>query len=857
MSSLKYHLLSGVPLILPAAQAAGPSAAGIGANRARFADDPNETVEAQRRRRGAPGGPSGRAEMPGRPSSSGRGGSPLPPSGGGGWPTRGGGQRSGGLKLPIWLILLLLAIFFLVDLFSGGDNPPADTTTPQNIPQETAPSIQNTAVIVPTLANTAVTTPVKTLTTSANKGAAQSWTVMLYLDADDPVLEQDIFMDLNEAEQVGSNAQVNLVAQIDRYAGGYQGDGDWTSTRRYFLTKDNDLFHLHSKVVADLGEISMADPKTLVDFATWAIQAYPADKFVLILSDHGMGWPGGWTDPRPTTLRGGNQPLAQVIKGNMLYTSEIDVALGQIRAQTGLDRFELVGMDACLMSQLEVYSALAPHARYLVTSQETEPALGWAYTSFLKALEDNPGLDGGGLGSQIVSSFIRKDQRIVDSQARIDFLREGSPLGGTFGRAADMDPAQLSAQIEKSITLTAAKMDALPGLTNSLNQLAFALQKEDPSVVSRAKTYAQSFTSIFGKDVPPSYIDLGSFVQLLQQQSSSSALRAAAGAVLAQIKQVVVAERHGPEKSGSTGIAIYFPNSQLYQNAIAGARTYTTVASRFAKDSLWDDFLAFYYTSSSFKIDSGSAVVPGANTRVISPGLGTLEVSPLRLSLSSANYNQPVTFQADIKGRNIGYVYLFVGYYDPASQSILVADKDYLESPTTRQVGDLYYPDWSDNQSFTLKYTWTPSVFAINDGKQSAVALLNPERYGATAEDAVYSADGIYTNTATGETCYARMFFSSGRMTHLYGFTGLQPVGPLREIIPQSGDQITLIETWLEPDGSGGYRSVTENGTSLTFGSQAFTWKEMFAAAGDYMVGYVISDLDGNEKQVFGKITIK
>ena len=31
----------------------------------------------------------------------------------------------------------------------------------------------------------------------------------------------------------------------------------------------------------------------------------------------------------------------------------------------------------------------------------------------------------------------------------------------------------------------------------------------------------------------------------------------------------------------------------------------------------------------------------------------------------------------------------------------------------------------------------------------------------------------------------------------------------------------------------------------------------MFAAAGDYVVGYVVSDLDGNEKQVFGKITIK
>jgi hypothetical protein len=150
-----------------------------------------------------------------------------------------------------------------------------------------------------------------------------------------------------------------------------------------------------------------------------------------------------------------------------------------------------------------------------------------------------------------------------------------------------------------------------------------------------------------------------------------------------------------------------------------------------------------------------------------------------------------------------------------------------------------------------------PSVFAIDDGEKSVVALLNPERYGASAEEAVYTGDGIYQDAASGESRYARMYFSNGQMTRLFAFTGMDGVGPMHEIIPQAGDQITLIETWLESDGSGGYRQVNENGQTMTFGTQAFTWKEMFAAAGDYVVGFVVSDLDGNEKQVFGKITIK
>ena len=37
--------------------------------------------------------------------------------------------------------------------------------------------------------------------------------------------------------------------------------------------------------------------------------------------------------------------------------------------------------------------------------------------------------------------------------------------------------------------------------------------------IAQARSYAQSFTSIFGKDVPPSYIDLGHFAQLAGRTS--------------------------------------------------------------------------------------------------------------------------------------------------------------------------------------------------------------------------------------------------------------------------------------------------------------------------------------------------
>ena len=61
----------------------------------------------------------------------------------------------------------------------------------------------------------------------------QTWLVMLYQDADDKILEQDIYVDLNEAERVGSSDRVHIVAQVDRYPRRLRGDGDWSGTRRY------------------------------------------------------------------------------------------------------------------------------------------------------------------------------------------------------------------------------------------------------------------------------------------------------------------------------------------------------------------------------------------------------------------------------------------------------------------------------------------------------------------------------------------------------------------------------------------------------------------------------------------------
>ena len=538
------------------------------------------------------------------------------------------------------------------------------------------------------------------------EGEPGTWLIMMYQDADDEVLEEDIVIDVNEAEIVGSTDQVTIVAQLDRFVGGYDGHGDVTSTKRYLLTQDDDLDTINSEELEDLGEVDMGNKDTLIDFATWAMRSYPADHYVLILSDHGAGWDGGWSDDDP-------------VGGSKLTMQSIDEALGAILADTGVDTFEMVGFDACLMGQLEVMSVIAPHAKYAVGSEETEPSLGWAYAKFLQALNDNTAMTGRELGQAIVDSYIDQDIRITDDQARNLFA------GGDF--SADSVAADLS----KDITLTAVDLGAVQDLNVAVNELAVALTGVDQQMVAEARAYAQSYTSIWGDEVPPSYIDLGHFVELLLASIDDPGVVQAAQQVQSALGQAVVSEKHGSEKSGSTGFTIFFPNSELYQITYDGSDTqYTSSVGRFATASVWDDFITFHYTGESFDIAAADLTVltpaqseqtdfaqaveesaPAAGVEVVPPGAGQITIAPIDISASEIGPDGSVTLSTEITGSNVGYIYYYISYYDETSGSYLTADMDFISAETTKESGGIFYPDWGNEASFRLSSTGSQPCF--------------------------------------------------------------------------------------------------------------------------------------------------
>jgi hypothetical protein len=699
---------------------------------------------------------------------------------------------------------------------------PGPTITPN---EGTGPTITPTAPVTPDL-------------TESNP-QTQTWLVLFYLDADNN-LEEDMYFDLNEMEMVGSTDRVQMVAQVDRSAEYFTGDGDWTSARRYYLTQDSDLNTINSQLIADLGEVDMGNSNTLVDFATWAIQSYPADKVVLILSDHGAGWDGGWLDDSP------------LVPGeNWILLNELESGLGQIIANTGIRQFELVGMDACLMSMLEVYNGLAPYAHYAVASEELVPGIGWAYASFLGDLTTQPEMSGADLGRSIVEGYISEDQRILNDEARQRMLGSSDPI------SAD----ELAQQWGTDITLTAVDLSALPQLNASLDNFLYALKNVDQAKVAEARSYAQPFGNPF-ESISPSapYIDLSNFANFVVTTTADQALSQANQQLQAALSVAVIAEKHGDQRPGATGISIHFPVSDLFWNEDYGYALYTDVTRSSASQNLWDDFLAFHYAGQDFGLGN-----PSREARLPAPGAGQISIA-LTLSANSINSGDSLNIQADITGDNVAYIYLVTMEKADCENCYIAYSTNILMVDESREQNGVFYPVYErSNGAIHLNLDSELNPFAICNGMTAsncAFANTTIENYTPQSEDLIQLVKGLYIYADMGQRVEATMYLYNRQdfeLRNIIGYFG--NAGEIRspsEIIPKPGDQFMVWEEGWTIDGNGIPRMVGyREGYSLTFNDQSVFVGKLHPVSGEYQVGIMVEDMDGNRTWQFAPVTVR
>jgi hypothetical protein len=342
-----------------------------------------------------------------------------------------------------------------------------------------------------------------------------------------------------------------------------------------------------------LGDLDSGDPQTVVDFFRWAAARAPAERYALVLWNHGGGFQpddfeqlysevrrrGGDTGVSRRELnRRANQPLARVLfsstvrevlgepdegtrqicnddgTGHSLDTIELGNVLAAAVKQVG-QPLDLLGMDACLMSNFEVSYQVRDEAGVVVGSEDLEPGAGWPYERILADLTANPDMDGRQLGALIVRHYIDSYEEQPDqwpiTQAALD-----------SGRVADF----------------AATIDAL-------GEALRAELEADWKEINRAHALAVPFEM--------ELVDLRSFCRNLQSGAAGEPVKEAAAAVAEALASdgYVLGEGHlGPKVEECGGTTVYLP-----QPSVGISKYYQDLA--FAKDHGWEETLECYHAA--------------------------------------------------------------------------------------------------------------------------------------------------------------------------------------------------------------------------------------------------------------------
>ena len=659
-------------------------------------------------------------------------------------------------------------------------------------------------------------------TTPADTSNLPEWTIIYYSDADDDILEEDMWFDINEMEIVGSNPQMNIVVQMDRAEGAFSGDGDWTDTRRLYITQDADLNQITSPVVENIGEADMGNPQTLMDFINWTMQKYPAKKYALFLSDHGGGWTGGFSDMQAGT----NLTMPQIVW-----------AIEQAQLTMGGQKFEIIGFDACLMGMAEIYGALYPYSNYMVASEEVIPATGLSYAAWLGQLAQNPTMDGRGVTQAIVSTYIVEDTALSLRGSSADIL-----------------------EVEAGTTLSAIESARMPDVIGAMNQFVSVMATLDQSYVAQAREYTRSYYSIFGEDSPSPYIDLGNFAEILASQTGDPAVSQSAEQLRIAIASSVVAEKHGERMAGSNGISFYFPISDIYSFTEYNNNFppyYADSASKFLEQSTWDEFLAFHYTGQPFVPQEGQASAPPRSGTVTGPGASELTIAPIQLSDNFITGDETLTLSTTVTG-NVSYIYFILYFYNKEANVTWVADMSFVSAPNTITVDGVNAPDFGPSP-IQVTYDWEPLLFLLKDGQHEAYGLFEPDEYLSADGLTTYSVYGQYTPINDASPVDAKLTFDpDGNLLNIYALpdTDSDGINTAVAISPQIGDHFTDYVQYYTFDESGTANYVYELSEDVfTYGDQGFWFESFTPVDGEYSIGFYAVDFDNNITSSYEYIT--
>lgn len=425
------------------------------------------------------------------------------------------GNKSGGcLKRIILLIIILAIASMVIKCMSGGSGISGmleaytDYETgsaeddlgltlidpqPEATPQPTTAQTQEAA------ADTTVSSRARDKRTEILGGGKDIYTIMIYMCGTD--LESNYGMataDLNEMLHADISDNVNIIIET----GGtqkWQNTVISSSTNQIYQIKNDGIVRLRS----DLGKKPMVKGSTLTEFINYCEENFPANRYGLIMWDHGGGSASGYG-------------YDQNFPGSSMTLDVFNDALKNAGCV-----FDFIGFDACLMATLETALVAEQYADYFIASEETEPGCGWYYTGWLTKLSENPSMDTVSIGKKIIDDFtVACRQQSASNQTTLSIV----------------DLAELAGTIPQAFNDFAASTMEL-------------IESDDYAVVSNARSRAKEFSSGINQ------IDLIHFAENMGTPEGEALADA--------LKGCVKYNRVSKSLANANGISIFFPYSRM------------------------------------------------------------------------------------------------------------------------------------------------------------------------------------------------------------------------------------------------------------------------------------------------------
>jgi hypothetical protein len=365
----------------------------------------------------------------------------------------------------------------------------------------------------------------------ASAAGGPTWTVFIYGNGDNSLnwwlgnTQEQL-----KAAPLGSRMRVVFLADYD--ASQFIGGGKKFPTGSHWFVYPpgpNDVVggvHQPFKVEP---EQDLDEPAVLTAAIKTAFQTFPADRYGLVMWDHGGSWTYGFGGDVQDGTRE-NPPIS-------LLPQVLARAVQMGMAQAGLPadkKLEFFGYDACLMATPEVALPMRGITDTYIASAEIDYGSGWDYGNSFAWLAQHP------------------------AASMADFAREEVRLYDVLHLTAGLNDKLLRSHV-------AIDLPKLAAFSTAMNAVSAAIKATPvPAAVARAgyealPVYSAEVDDPNGPDGPIKLRDAGQVLAGLEAVAGDPALAPAARAAREAWNAARIAGVEGDLRKGQAGLQIFVP----------------------------------------------------------------------------------------------------------------------------------------------------------------------------------------------------------------------------------------------------------------------------------------------------------